>query len=60
MVHQVYANILTSNQASIALFESLGFAKVGIKKDWILHRHQWHDEALYQLFSSEFYVNKTL
>lgn len=60
MVHQVYANILTSNQSSIGLFESLGFAKVGIKKDWILHRHQWHDEALYQLFSSEFYVNKTL
>ena len=30
------------------------------KRDWILHRHQWHDEAMYQLLSSEFYANKTL
>lgn len=60
MVHQVYANILTHNQASIYLFKSLGFTWVGTKKDWILHRHQWHDEVMYQLLSSEFYANKTL
>ena len=34
-VHQIYANVLDDNRASIKLFEKFGFVATGIKKDWI-------------------------
>ncbi len=50
-LHQVYANVTTDNDASVKLFESLGFTRVGIKKDWIFVDNKFKDEALYQLIN---------
>lgn len=47
-LHQVYANISVTNEASISLFESEGFSVVGIKKEWIRTPHGWLDELLLQ------------
>lgn len=47
-VHQLYANITSDNTASIALFESQGFVKIGVKKDWIISAGKFKDELLYQ------------
>ena len=52
-LHQLYANISTSNAASIALFTKFGFEKIGIKKDWILLNNHYHDEAIFQLINKE-------
>lgn len=48
-VHQIYANVLEDNFVSIKLFESLGFLKSGVKKDWILEGNQYKSEYLFQL-----------
>ncbi len=48
-LHQLYANIATSNEASIALFTTFGFECAGIKKDWNFNNGGYADEALYQL-----------
>lgn len=48
-VHQIYANVLEDNVISIKLFESLGFLKSGVKKDWILEGNQYKSEYLFQL-----------
>ncbi|QLG43872.1 GNAT family N-acetyltransferase [Costertonia aggregata] len=45
---QVYANILMDNNASIHLFEKMGFEKVGFKKDWIFFNGTYKTEILYQ------------
>ncbi|MCP2027558.1 diamine N-acetyltransferase [Flavobacterium sp. HSC-32F16] len=50
-LHQLYANISTKNEASIALFTKFGFEKIGIKKDWVLLNNQYHDEAIFQLIN---------
>ena len=48
-LHQLYANIGTENQASLALFTTFGFEKIGTKKDWNFTKNSFHDEALFQL-----------
>ena len=48
-VHQIYANVLEDNHISIKLFESLGFLKSGVKKDWILEGNQYKNEYLFHL-----------
>lgn len=48
-LHQLFANIATSNAASIKLFTTFGFQLVGIKKDWNFSQGVYTDEALYQL-----------
>ncbi|SDX52490.1 diamine N-acetyltransferase [Lutibacter oricola] len=48
-VHQIYANIASTNKKSIALFEKFNFAKVGEKKDWIFSNSTFKNELLYQL-----------
>lgn len=50
-LHQVYANVTTDNEASVKLFESLGFTRVGVKRDWIFVDNKFKDEALYQLIN---------
>ena len=47
--HQLYCNISSTNEASIALFEKFGFVKCGIKIDWNLTGNKWTDEFMYQL-----------
>jgi diamine N-acetyltransferase len=48
-LHQLYANISTENSASLSLFTTFGFQKIGVKKDWNFTRNRFHDEALFQL-----------
>ena len=45
---QIYANIGIDNNPSLSLFEGLDYAKVGVKKDWILTANGFVDEVLYQ------------
>ncbi|MBT8239571.1 MAG: GNAT family N-acetyltransferase [Croceitalea sp.] len=47
-MHQIYANIIADNEASIRLFEKLGFEEVGLKKDWICSNSSFKSEHLYQ------------
>lgn len=48
-LHQLYANIGTENKASLSLFTTFGFEKVGIKKDWNFTNNAFKDEAIFQL-----------
>ena len=48
-LHQLFANIDTENVASLALFTTFGFEKIGIKKDWNYTNNAFHDEILFQL-----------
>jgi diamine N-acetyltransferase len=50
-LHQLYANIGTENEASLALFAKFGFEKIGTKKDWNLVNGQYQDEAIFQLIN---------
>ncbi len=47
-LHQIFANVAEDNEASIHLFEKLGFEKVGVKKDWILVNGSYKNEILFQ------------
>lgn len=47
-LEQVYCNILSGNEASLALFEGLDFERVGLKKRWVRQGDHWHDEYLLQ------------
>jgi diamine N-acetyltransferase len=51
-LHQVYCNINASNLASIKLFSSLNFKKMGVKKDWNLINGQFEDEYAFQLLKT--------
>lgn len=48
-LHQLYCNIAEDNPSSIKLFETLGFEKVGVKKDWIYNNNSYKNECLFQL-----------
>jgi diamine N-acetyltransferase len=50
-LNQLYANIDTENEISIALFTKFGFQKIGIKKQWNLVNGNYKDEALFQLIN---------
>lgn len=50
-LHQIYCNISEENEASIKLFENLGFEKVGVKKDWIYDNKTYKNEYLFQLIN---------
>lgn len=50
-LHQLYCNITEDNQASINLFTSQGFEKVGMKKDWIFSDKIYKNEYLFQLIN---------
>ena len=50
-LHQLYANIAVDNLQSIRLFESFGFERTGIKKDWLFDGKDYKDELLYQLIN---------
>ncbi|MCL6273064.1 GNAT family N-acetyltransferase [Muricauda sp. 2012CJ35-5] len=51
-LHQLYANILEENKASIHLFEKLGFVQIGTKKDWIRTNSGFKNELLFQKIKS--------
>lgn len=50
-LHQLYCGILATNEASKALFESVGFQKVAVKKDWVRYKHHFIDEYFYQIIN---------
>lgn len=47
-LHQLYANILSSNTASIHLFKKLGFESIGVKREWIRTNDGFKDEIMLQ------------
>ena len=47
-LHQLYANVLKSNEASLALFKRKHFQEIGVKKEWIRIKDSWMDEILLQ------------
>ncbi len=50
-LHQLFCNISPENLPSLQLFEKLGFARCGIKQDWIREGDQWKEEWMYQLIN---------
>jgi diamine N-acetyltransferase len=51
-LHQLYANIGVNNEASLKLFTTFGFQKIGVKKDWNLVQGKFQDELIFQLINS--------
>lgn len=51
-LHQLYCNISEDNVASIKLFTTQGFEKVGLKKDWVYKNKTYKNEYLLQLINS--------
>ena len=51
-LHQLYANIGANNEASLKLFSTFGFLKIGVKKEWNLLNGKYHDELIFQLINS--------
>jgi len=52
-LHQLYANIISDNKASILLFESVGFELSGRKKEWVKTLSGYEDELFFQRLNSE-------
>ena len=50
-LHQLYANISTENEVSLALFAKFGFETIGIKKQWNKVGNSYKDEWLVQLIN---------
>jgi len=51
-LHQLYCNISEDNQASIKLFVSQGFDKIGLKKDWNYFNGTYKNEYIFQLINN--------
>ncbi len=51
-LRQLYAHVLEDNQASIRLFNKLGFEITGTRKDWILTEGRFKSELLFQKIKS--------
>lgn len=47
-LRQLFANVSEDNEASIHVFEKLGFNRVGVKKDWIFSDGVYKNEILFQ------------
>ena len=47
-LHQLYACIGEGNEASLALFKSLGFVQCGRQKDWIFAGGTFKDQLMFQ------------
>lgn len=50
-LHQLFANITSDNNKSLALFKKHNFEKVGLKKEWIFSKGKFKDEILFQLIN---------
>jgi diamine N-acetyltransferase len=50
-LQQLYSNVLEDNNVSIRLFESLGFEKVGLKKNWRFYKGCYKNEYLFQFIN---------
>ena len=47
-IHQIYVNIGEENLISIKLFKSLGYNKIGLKKDWNFYNNKFNSEYTFQ------------
>lgn len=47
-LHQIFAGVGVSNQASLRLFRKLGFQQTGLKKDWLRTATGFEDEVFMQ------------
>jgi diamine N-acetyltransferase len=47
-LHQLYANISPDNEASLKLFQKLGFEFLGTKREWLKTPTGWKDEIILQ------------
>ena len=50
-LHQLYCNISEENKASIKLFTSQGFNKIGLKEDWNYVDGSYKNEYIFQLLN---------
>ena len=50
-LHQIFANIISDNKQSIALFSGFNFKKIGEKKDWLFIDGAFNDEFIFQLIN---------
>lgn len=48
-LHNLHCSIQADNADSLRLFESVGFEKIGVRKEWFLYKGQRIDEISYQL-----------
>ncbi len=49
-LYQLFVNVGSDNQASLALFSKLGFETIGVKKHWTRRMNGWLDEVMMQKF----------
>lgn len=49
-LHQLYAYVDSTNEASCALFKELGFSDETILHDWFCQANEYHDAILFQYF----------
>lgn len=47
-LHQLYCSVGVDNDASVKLFESRGFERTGVRRDWLRRNDGWLDEILFQ------------
>lgn len=52
-LHQLWANIDSSNKPSLKLFEKFGFQICGTKKHWLKTEKGWQDEYFFQLLNPD-------
>ncbi len=52
-LNQIYCNITTDNHASFALFQSLGFREIGVRKEWMRIDDKYIDVAFLQLLKTD-------
>ena len=51
-IHNFYCNIEPDNEASLNLFNSLGFEQTGRKKEWLKTQNGYKDELMFQFITS--------
>lgn len=52
-LHQLYCSISSGNTSSIKLFESAGFNRIGLRRDWRFNNGKFDDVCEYQLLNSK-------
>lgn len=53
-VHQIYCDVMASNQESLRLFQRAGFSVVGVKKDWLISNCGFEDVYILQCINPKF------
>ena len=52
-LHQLYAGVGQSNEASLKLFRKQGFRETGIRQDWIRTANGFENEVLFQKINGD-------